>query len=278
MDFALEELRDLYPLEEIKSLMYFLFEEFLAVSRTSYLLNPNKSMSESEILKFNFAIKDLKTGKPIQYILGYTYFCDLKIYVNSHTLIPRQETEELVQLIILNEAKAKPSKILDLGTGTACIPIALAKVMPQHQYFALDFSEEIISLAKRNASEHQVEINFEVKDILKLENKELDSYDIMISNPPYVLNSEKELMYKNVLDFEPASALYVTDDYALIFYEKIAQLAISNLTPGGRLYFEINENKGDEVINLLKKLKFRNVNIHSDFHGKNRFVIAEKTF
>jgi len=149
MSFALKELNQMYSSEEIKSLVYYLFEEYLSVNKTDYILNSNKTMSESDLLKFNFAIKDLKRGKPLQYILSYTYFCNEKFFVNEHTLIPRPETEELVQHIINVEKDKKGLHILDIGTGTACIPISLAQQMPKHYYHALDFREEIIQLAKK---------------------------------------------------------------------------------------------------------------------------------
>lgn len=275
MNFALQELSDLYPADEIKSIVYYLFEEYLKLSKTDYILNPNKRMSESELLKFNFTIKDLKKGKPIQHILGYGYFNDLKFLVNKETLIPRPETEELVEMIIQNEKEKEPLKVLDIGTGTGCIPISLALSMPQHHYSAIDFKDEIIHLAKQNAKLHQAQISFQILDILEASSKDLDSYDIIISNPPYVLESEKQIMHSNVVDYEPSSALYVNDEEALIFYEKIAKLAIKNLNSGGRLYFEINETKGKEVAELLESLGFEQIKAHKDLHSKYRFVTGQ---
>jgi len=274
MSFALSELSNIYPIEEIKALVYYLFEEFLHISKTDYILNKQKGMSESELLKFNFAIKDLKQGKPLQYILGYSYFNDLKFFVNPETLIPRQETEELVQLIIKKEKQEKSLKILDIGTGTGCIPISLAKEMPQHQYSAIDFKEEIIQLAKKNANLNKVNISFQVLDILRASTEEIGFYDIIISNPPYVKESEKQKMHKNVLDHEPESALYVPDEKALLFYEKIIQIATQHLKPNGRLYLEINENKGKEMKVLLASEGFEQIMIHQDIHGKDRMLSA----
>jgi len=267
MSFALSELSNIYPIEEIKALVYYLFEEFLQISKTDYILNKQKGMSESELLKFNFAIKDLKQGKPLQYVLGYSYFNDLKFFVNPETLIPRQETEELVQLIIKTEKQEKSLEILDIGTGTACIPISLAKEMPQHQYSAIDFKEDIIQLAKKNASLNNANISFQVLDIFQASIEEIGFYDIIISNPPYVLESEKQKMHKNVLDHEPESALYVPDEKALLFYEKIIQIATQHLKTNGRLYLEINENKGKEMKALLVSEGFEQVMIHQDIHG-----------
>ena len=274
MSFALSELKKIYPESEIKALVYYLFEEYLNVKRTDYILNPNKGMSESDLLKFNFAIKDLKKGKPIQHIFGFAYFLDQKYTVSNDTLIPRPETEELVQLIHKDLKNLSNLKILDIGTGTGCIPISLALAMPQHQYFALDFKEEIVQLAQENANLHRVKINFKKLDILKADSNDLQKYDIIISNPPYVLESEKTKMHQNVLDHEPASALYIPDEQALIFYTKITKLAVTNLNKFGKLYFEINETKALAVVTLLKSYGFSKISIHHDIHTKDRFVVG----
>lgn len=272
MAFALEELSGIYPEEEIRAITIWLFEEFLGVGRVDYQLNLEKGMSESELLKFNFAIKDLKKGKPIQHILGYTWFLDLKLAVNKHTLIPRPETEELVQYIISKEKSKSGLKILDIGTGTACIPLALEKAMPQHEYYGLDFKSEIIELAHKNVQTQSSNINLVQLDILK---EELNGdYDLIISNPPYVLESEKKEMHKNVVDFEPESALYVKDSSPLLFYERIAEQAKWHLNFGGRLYFEINEKYGTEVSKLLKEQDFDSIKILNDFRGRIRFCTA----
>ncbi|OYT15712.1 MAG: protein-(glutamine-N5) methyltransferase, release factor-specific [Bacteroidetes bacterium 4572_77] len=274
MLFALQELKNVYPQEEIKALVYYLFAELIGVSRSDYLLNPNKGVSESELLKFNFAIKDLKNGKPIQHILGYAYFLEKTFIVNKETLIPRPETEELVQYIISKEQTHKDLKILDIGTGTACIPISLGLAMPQHKYSALDFKTSIIDLAEKNAQKHEIPISFKVKDILQCEAKDMQEYDIIISNPPYVLESEKAEMHKNVLEYEPYSALYVKDNDALLFYKKIIELAKQRLSKKGRIYLEINENKATETETLLKQNGFSKILVHKDIHDKNRFVSA----
>lgn len=269
MAFAIEELSGIYPEEEIRAITLWLFEAFLGVGRVDFQLNLNKGMSESELLKFNFAIKDLKKGKPIQHVLGYTWFLDLKLQVNEHTLIPRPETEELVQVIISREKDKSDLKILDIGTGTGCIPLALEKAMPQHKYFGVDFKSEIIDLAKRNAQTQKSNIQLTQVDIL---NEDLSqSFDVIISNPPYVLESEKEEMHKNVLDFEPKSALYVEDSSPLLFYERIIAQAKEHLNKGGRLYFEINEKYGSQLSKLIMKHGFKSTQILKDFRGKNRF-------
>ncbi|NPD47726.1 peptide chain release factor N(5)-glutamine methyltransferase [Lentimicrobium sp. S6] len=272
MAFALEELSGIYPEEEIRAITLWLFEEFLEVERVDYQLNIDKGMSESELLKFNFAIKDLKKGKPIQHILGYTWFLDLKLQVNEHTLIPRPETEELVQYIISQEESNSALKILDIGTGSACIPLALEKAMPQNEYYGIDFKSEIIELAYKNSQAQNSNINLIQLDILK---EELSGdYDVIISNPPYVLESEKKEMHKNVVDFEPESALYVKDSDPLLFYEKIILQAKKHLNINGRLYLEINERYGNELSELLNKHGFESIKILNDFRGRIRFCTA----
>ena len=272
MGFAIEELSGIYPEEEIRAITLWLFEEFLGVGRVDFQLNLNKGMSESELLKFNFAIKDLKKGKPIQHILGYTWFLDLKLQVNEHTLIPRPETEELVQYIISQEESKSALKILDIGTGSACIPLALEKAMPQHEYYGIDFKSEIIELAYKNSQAQNSNIILIQLDILK---EELSGdFDVIISNPPYVLESEKKEMHKNVVDFEPKSALYVKDSDPLLFYEKIILQAKKHLNINGRLYFEINERFGNELSNLVIKHGFQSIQILNDFRGRIRFCTA----
>lgn len=277
MQFALEELKELYPPEEIKAIMYWLLEEYLNIDKTKYLLNPKKGMSESELLKFNFAIKDLKKGKPIQYIIGHTYFHGHKILVNEHTLIPRPETEELVQWVYEDIFQMSPTlKILDMCTGTSCIPIALADKLPQHQYWGADFKQEIIDLAKTNTKLNQKKIEFFQYDLLEEHIKMQQKFDIIISNPPYVLKSDKLHMHQNVLGYEPDSALYVDDTNALIFYKRILEFVDINLSKTGKIYFEIHEKKSNDLKQLLLNHQFKNIQFKSDFRNKIRFVKAEK--
>lgn len=277
MKFAVEELKELYPLDEIKAMMYWLFEAYLRVDKTQYLLNIKKGMSESVLLKFNFAIKDLKKGKPVQYIIGHSYFHGLKILVNEFTLIPRPETEELVQWVLeeVNHQK-HPLKILDMCTGTGCIPLALADKMPGNQYWGADFKKEILDLAKTNAKLNQMKVDFFQFDLLKDDFKKHQEFDIIISNPPYVLESDKQHMHKNVLDFEPDSALFVNDNSALVFYERILDYAELNLKKSGRVYFEIHESKSEHIKSLFTNRNYSNIKFRNDFRGKIRFVRAEK--
>lgn len=276
MSFALKELSNIYPPEEIKAIIYLLFEAYLGVGRAQYLLNPERGMSESDLLKMNFIIKKLKLGKPVQYLIGHTWFLGLRLLVNEHTLIPRPETEELVQLIISKEKEQPPLKILDIGTGTACIPIGLAHSMPQHEYFGIDFKKEIIDLAQSNIDRSLSNIKLIQLDILKDNTDHLPQFDVIISNPPYVLESEKELMHENVVKYEPASALYVPNQSPLMFYERIMIFSQTHLKKGGKLYFEINENHGDTLTDSLSKMEFKNIQLIRDFRDRNRFVFCEK--
>jgi release factor glutamine methyltransferase len=277
MQFAMKELQGIYPLEEIKALMYWLFDEYLGVDKSQYILNPQKGMSESELLLFHFAIKDLKKGKPIQYIIGHTFFYGLKILVNEHTLIPRPETEELVEWVLENTKDEEPPlKILDLCTGTACICIALAHKMPEHQFWGGDFKYEILDLAGKNASFHKKEINFFKIDLINDVFTKTHEFDIIAANPPYVLESEKQQMHQNVLAYEPKSALFVSNSNPLLFYDKILDFAVLNLKNSGTVFFEINENKSLDIEYLLLKRAFHNIEFKNDFSGKIRFVKAQK--
>ena len=244
------------------------------MKRIDLALNPDFEISDEEVLKWEAIISDLKTEKPIQYSIGETWFYDSKFYVNEHTLIPRPETEELVDWIIkTHKSKDKIDKlaVLDIGTGTGCIPISLKKNIPQAEVFAIDVSEEALKIAHKNAETNQVQINFILQNIL--ETKDLNqNFDVIVSNPPYVRNLEKQEIKKNVLEFEPHLALFVEDTDALLFYRKIAQLALKNLTANGLLFFEINQYLGKETVELLETLGFKNVELKKDIYGNDRMI------
>jgi release factor glutamine methyltransferase len=230
----------------------------------------------------------LQQEKPIQYITGETWFYGLRFQVNENTLIPRPETEELVEWIIESQKSNVQSQtlaILDIGTGTGCIPISLKTNILQANVSAIDVSEHALEVAKRNAELNKVEINFiqanilEVQDLSQLStpNSQLrTNFDIIVSNPPYVRNLEKQEIKKNVLDYEPHLALFVEDTDALLFYRKIAQLALKNLSPNGLLFFEINQYLGNETVELLKKLGFKNIELKKDLYGNDRMIKCEK--
>ncbi|WP_317172698.1 peptide chain release factor N(5)-glutamine methyltransferase [Echinicola salinicaeni] len=261
----------IYPDPEAQQLVFWLFEHFLGISRADIIRN--KEISEVPEALF-LALKDLESGKPIQYILGLAPFYGREFKVSPEVLIPRNETEELVYLII-RENQQPNLKILDIGTGSGCIPISLYLEMRQPEIHALDISTEALDIAKTNASQLQAKINFHKTDILK-EEIPLGELDILVSNPPYVRMLEKALMRSNVLDHEPDLALFVTDDDPLIFYRAIAQKGLKSLKPGGRLYFEINEALGKEMIDLLKNLGYRNISLHKDLMDKDRMISASR--
>jgi release factor glutamine methyltransferase len=269
-----KQLDALFGKEEVESFFLILTEYLHNLKRIDLVLNPNFEISDADYQKWEAIISELKTEKPIQYITGEAWFYGLRFEVNENTLIPRPETEELVDWIIewqqINKSTNKP-KILDIGTGTGCIPISLKKNIPNANVSAIDVSEEALKVAKRNANLNEVAISFILKNILETENLE-QQYDIIVSNPPYVRNLEKEEISKNVLDYEPHLALFVEDNDALLFYRKIAQLAKESLTKNGQLFFEINQYLGKETVALLEQLGFQNIELKKDFKGNDRMI------
>lgn len=275
-DHYKNELVNFYDEKESHSILKILFEEVCKVSRTDMLVNPELRISESDILKIHFAVKDIKKHKPIQYITGKSNFYGLEFYVNENVLIPRPETEELIELIINENKNRKNIKILDIGTGSGCIAVSLKKEFCFSEVYALDKYADALKVAEENAINHDLKINFLEIDILeknKIEN--LPRFDIIVSNPPYIRELEKKLMQKNVLDYEPETALFVDDNNPLIFYKAISKFAKSHLKTNGKLYFEINEALGDEVKKMLEDFGFNKVVLKSDLNGKNRMVYAE---
>ena len=274
--FAYRELENIYNRNEIRTLLQMMFEHFLGWSVAHLLISKNATINQSDLLKLNFAIKDLRHGKPIQYIIGSTEFCNLTLSVSPHTLIPRPETAELVYLIADKEKERQPQYILDLCTGSGCIAIALAKAFPAAKVFASDISAEAMAVAKKNAECNKAEVSFVIADILREENPAGESYDIIVSNPPYVREMEKVMMNRNVLDYEPHIALFVPDGDPLMFYRHIAEFASKHLRTGGKLYLEINEALGNETAALLEKQGYRPI-IHKDSFGKDRMIEASKS-
>ena len=275
------ELSALYPHTEIQSFLTIILEEFMGLQRIDMITKPDLEFSPEKTTLIIAAIHRLKTHEPIQYIIGKTNFFGYPFHVNEHVLIPRPETEELVNWIIRrvkeiekNEA-LKPLSILDIGTGSGCIPISLRKNLKNTTVSAIDISEKAINIARANAKLNAVDIEFITQDILAT-NILPRTYDIIVSNPPYVRASEKRLMQKNILNFEPEQALFVEDFNPLIFYHKIAQLSQSYLHDSGLLFFEINEYLGSEMIELLQSLGFSDIELKKDMFGKNRMISAKK--
>ena len=271
----IKELSEIYPSEEIESIFNILTEKYLNLSRVDVALNRNEIISKVNIVKFDRVIDRLKTFEPIQYIIGETEFFGLPFKVNSHTLIPRPETEELVQLILdeVSQFKNKSEllEVLDIGTGSGCIAISLAKNLPRAQVSALDISNDALMVAKKNAEINQVSLSFFECNILTCQSLPRN-YDIIVSNPPYVRELEKEFMEANVLAHEPGLALFVEDSDPLLFYRKIAALAKVNLKPNGALFFEINEYLGEDMASLLEDMGFQRIEIKKDIYGKDRIL------
>jgi len=271
--YFLEQLDSLYGAIEAESLFGIALGELKGWKRIDLAMHPDAQLSREEIERWNAVLEQLQLQKPIQYIFGKAHFYGLDFEVNSNTLIPRPETEELVQWIITdNEHKGK-IKILDIGTGSGCIAIALAKNMPDVSVTALDISAEALAVAKRNAGSNGVEIDFIQNDILEAESLP-GTYDVIVSNPPYVRHLEKEEIKDNVLQYEPHLALFVEDNDALLFYRKIALLAKNHLTAYGKLYFEINQYLGPETTEMLESYGYKQVALRKDIYGNDRMIAA----
>lgn len=272
----IQELTLIYDAGEAESFFYLILEEKKQLKRIDLALHPDLVFSEEEIGVWNAILEQLKQEIPIQYLLGKTSFYGLDFEVNAAVLIPRPETEELVEWILESQkskVESQKVKILDIGTGSGCIAISLAKNLPDATVFALDVSEEALATAKKNAENNSVNVTFIHQNILETEDL-LQQFDIIVSNPPYVRNLEKEEIKKNVLENEPHLALFVADNDALVFYKKIAQLAQKNLLPNGQLYFEINQYLGKEMVNLLEKMNFKTVDLRKDIYGNDRMTKA----
>jgi len=264
-------LAGIYAEQEQKALFSIIIKAVLAPDKTHILHNMNTFVSEIEAIKILEIVDELKQGKPIQYVLGETEFYNCRIKLSPATLIPRQETEELVDIIIKENA-GYDGQIVDIGTGSGCIAIALAKNMPDAFVFGTDFSAEAIEIAKQNAEINSVKVEFIWEDIFKPAKILSLNPSIIVSNPPYVRNSEKAFMHRNVLDYEPETALFVDDTNPLIFYEAILEIAAKILQTGGKIYFEINEALGSEMIDLLKKFGYAEIKLIKDINGKERFI------
>ena len=269
-----QELTPIYDAGEAESFFYLILEEKMQLKRIDLALHPDLNFSEKEIVVWNSILQQLKKEIPIQYLLGKTSFYGLDFEVNENVLIPRPETEELVDWIIKSNSKSKnykDLKILDIGTGSGCIAVSLAKNIPNSQVYAVDVSEKALATAKKNAELNNVKITFSNQNILKTEDLK-QQFDIIVSNPPYVRNLEKEEIKKNVLDNEPHLALFVEDNDALIFYRKIAKLAQINLSENGQLFFEINQYLAKEMVELLEKMNFKNIELRKDIYGNDRMI------
>lgn len=272
-----KSLAPLYPELEIKSLFFIMLKSRFKIDKAFYLSHQQELLSEQQLQETSAILSELNTGKPIQYVLGETAFYGLNFKVNPSVLIPRPETEELVKWILdeLKELKFPHPYILDIGTGSGCIPIALKSQLPHASVFGLDISIEALATARSNAELNGLEVDFFHQDILEADASFTKEYfDIIVSNPPYVTTAEQSQMHRNVLDYEPHTALFVPDQDPLIFYDRIADFALKHLRASGLLFFEINENLGVETCQLLQAKGFRSIELKKDLFGRDRMIKA----
>ena len=275
-NLIVNQLSSIYPKPEIESISKLILEKVTGLSPIQVLLNRNKTISAPNLAQIKEIVYRLTQFEPIQYILGETEFYGSLFKVNPSVLIPRPETEELVDWII-NDYKHLSPSILDIGTGSGCIPISLVKNLPGASAFGWDISRKALKVATQNALINQVKVKFQCVDLLKTTNLNSNpGYAIIVSNPPYVTTSEKDLMQKNVTQFEPHIALFVADSDPLIFYRKISDLGIKYLNAGGHLYLEINEKLGSETVELLASKGYTNILLKKDINGKDRMIKCEK--
>ena len=268
---SIDKLKAIYPDNEAKALSYMLIQHYFNLEKHLIPLHLNDRLTESELLLIIRAYKRLLCHEPIQHVIGHTEFFDLQIKVTEDTLIPRPETEELIYLIKSKHDSIR--SVLDIGTGSGCIPLALKSIYSSAEVTGVDVSMKALEVAKDNADKLNLEVDFLHLDILK---GNINShFDLIVSNPPYIKPSEKELMNSNVLDFEPHSALFIPETDPLLFYRRIVNLAVNSLNTNGYLYFEINENHGPETADLFHNKEWKNVEVIKDFLGKDRFVCAQ---
>lgn len=273
-----KELSEVYPETEISAFWTLVVEKYLGLDRLNAALYPEKEITNTVHIVLKKVVARLQQNEPIQYILGETIFFGLPFYVNPAVLIPRPETEELVNWILTDIELAKERKathILDIGTGSGAIAISLAANLPGALIDAIDISAAAIQTAVKNANLNKVKVDFMEQDILSCD-KLTKQYDVIVSNPPYVRNSEKKQMQANVLNHEPQTALYVTDENPLLFYKKIGELAYKNLLDNGLLYVEINEFLATETAELFEKIGFKSTEVKKDIFGRNRMIKTQK--
>ncbi|MFT4602302.1 MAG: release factor glutamine methyltransferase [Arenicella sp.] len=266
-----DKLKGQYSEREISIFAEMILDKLFGLSKTDMILNEQR-FSESELLRIRDVYKRLQLNEPIQHILGTAHFYGYDFEVNTEVLIPRPETEELVDLILKNHEGE--ISLLDIGTGSGCIPICLKLRNPSYEISAIDISSEALVTAKRNAENLEADVNFIESNVL--EDSIVGQFDVIVSNPPYVLESDKTEMQESVLSFEPGLALFVPDNDPLKFYKRIAELSRDALAENGRLYFEIHEDFGNKVKEMLEVQAYQDVNILKDLQGKDRIVSAIK--
>lgn len=269
----IQTLTPMHGAQEARAIVYALLEDVFGLRRTDVLLGRFEALSEAEKLHFAECAKRLAQGEPLQYVVGTAPFGNLTFEVTPATLIPRPETLELVEWVATDEQVRPALRLLDIGTGSGCIAISLAKLLPQAVVSAWDISADALAVARRNAERNGVKVDFKQVDVLHV--TEVETYDCIVSNPPYICEEEKAEMTDSVLLHEPHTALFVPNTDPLRFYRAIAELGMRCLSPGGTLYFEINRAYGAETCNLLRDLGFRDVELRKDFYGNDRMVKGE---
>jgi len=269
--YLIEELKGLFPVPEITAMSNIIIKDVLKTSLLHTLALPETPVQKKNIHRIISICKDLKKGKPLQYILGHTDFYNCTILLNEHTLIPRPETEELVDLII-KENRGFTGSILDVGTGSGCIAISLSINLPGASVTGTDISEEAIKKARENAVLNRAKASFFTADLFNIDKSLLKETDIIVSNPPYIKESEKKIMAVNILGYEPHNALFVPDDDPLVFYREILNLASGILAHGGKIYFEINETMGQAMYDLLRTSGYSGIRIINDINNRERII------
>ena len=269
-----QSLQDIYPPEEVKALSMLICCDMLGLDALDIYMGKDIILSECKQRELENIIFRLQKNEPIQYIRGFAEFSGRNFKVASGVLIPRPETAELVELIVKENPNAR--HLLDIGTGSGCIAISLDKKLPDVDVEAWDISEEALAIARKNNEELDAQVTFRRQDVFSADGIQGTSYDIIVSNPPYVTETEKTEMEANVLDWEPELALFVPDEDPLCFYRRIAELGRELLRPGGKLYFEINQAYGQDMIRMIEMNQYRDVRVIKDIFGKDRIVTANR--
>lgn len=287
-----DQLKEIYDEQEAGNIASLAIEHITGLSKTERVSKKQEQLSSSQLNHLQESLQRLKQHEPIQYVMNKAWFYGIELYVDKNVLIPRPETEELVQWIV-DDVKAsgkdvfvrKPTesdettqfKILDIGTGSGCIPLALKKTMPKAEVWGCDISEEALNVARRNGSALDIRVDFQGLNFLdELQQKLLPTVDVIVSNPPYIPLKDKEQMNANVVDHEPHTALFVPDNDPLIFYKALTAFGRKRLYENGTIYMEIHEEIGNDVVNLFKENGYTKVEIRKDMQGKNRMIRATK--
>lgn len=270
-----QSLKEYYPITEINAFIKIIFKDIFNINILDIYTGKDINLSDNQLKELEDILRRLKKYEPIQYIIGYSEFYGMQLQVNSNVLIPRPETEEMVELILKDNKETENLNVLDIGTGSGCIALAISNNLKTPKVTGWDISEKALETAKSNAHKLNLNVIFERKDILNIDSTN-QQYDIIVSNPPYVTEQEKAYIEHNVLDWEPENALFVPDNNPLLYYDAIARFALKTLSPNGRIYFEINQLFGEEMANKMEMLGYRDVSILKDMAGKDRIIKAKR--